>query len=49
MAVEAAVKPAVVFELAPLARKINEARNDPLYRTRYYWQQNEIEIIYREC
>jgi len=40
VAVESAVKPAVVFELAPLARKINEARNDPLYRTRYYWQQN---------
>lgn len=44
----AAGKPAVVFELAPSARKINEARNDPLYRTRYYWQRNEIEI-YRKC
>jgi len=44
----AAGKPAVVFELAPSARKINEARNDPLYRKRYYWRRNEIEI-YRKC
>ncbi|KAL4113437.1 hypothetical protein QTP88_017056 [Uroleucon formosanum] len=41
-------KPAVVFELAPSARKINEARNDPLYRTRYYWRRNEIEIYRKQ-